>query len=233
MQKDEIDLYEGKYPRVTDILKAAESRFFTEMRENGGKPLEKTMETARELGTKVHSLAEKIVATHGTAETVEVPSGLEEFGVAIRSFLNEYVEEIIATEQVLTGHVHVIDPTNGAVAEYGFGGRTDLIARLKPAHGGAVAVFDFKTSKSLSRENGLQLAAYKMAARQRGYPVEERYAVQIKKNGSIGTGTYYVRQYDDDVLDMACWSGIVAWYYWHKKKMFERIAKQREKNGDV
>lgn len=221
-----VRLYDGQ-PAVTDVLKEAESRFFKELRDKGGAKMAKTSETARELGTKVHSLVEKIVDTHATDETVEVDPLMLDFALAIRDFLNEWVDEILLSEQALIGHVVIADPTSGEQHAYGFGGRTDLIARVTEKHGGGIAVFDFKTSKKLSREHGLQLAAYATAARQSGFDVTRRFAVQIKKHGNnTGTGKYYVREYPDHALDYSAWAGILGWFYWHKKTMFEQLARQ-------
>jgi hypothetical protein len=195
-------LYDGKYPAVTDVIGVVEKRFIADWRKRvGDREADRIMNNAKVFGTRVHTVAEALAKTHGTGETVEVPPEMVPFARAIRDFLNAWVEEIVATELRLVSH------------EYGFGGTTDLVARVREERGGGIAVFDLKTSRQLSREHGLQTAAYKILARENGHDVTRRFAVRIKKEEGAH-GKFHCREFEDHEGDEEGFLAILRFYYW-------------------
>jgi hypothetical protein len=159
------------------------------------------MNNAKVFGTRVHTVAEKLAKTHGTEHTVEVDPEMLPFARAIREFLNTWVDEVVATELRLVSH------------EFGVGGTTDLVAKVREEKGGGLAVFDLKTSRQLSREHGLQTAAYSILARENGYAVTRRFAVRIKKEDGA-QGKYHCREFEDHEGDEEAFLAILRFFYW-------------------
>lgn len=74
-------------------------------------------------------------------------------------------------------------------------------------------ILDIKTSQSIQRYVGLQIAAYRLAL---GQPMR-RATLQLKREGE-----YTIRYFDDDLLDESAWVGAVGMWKWKmtsKKRM--------------
>lgn len=107
------------------------------------------LQAASTRGTKIHSLASKLVA--GTA--VEMPPDLEPYVLAYVDFLNDFDVQPILVEAVVVSH------------EHGYCGTLDLAAGLLTADGldHETWLLDIKTGKGVYGESALQLAGYGFA----------------------------------------------------------------------
>lgn len=219
-------LYAGKYPRVTDILGVVDKPYFKEWRTKPEN--QKKLESAKVRGTKIHYIAERLAMSHASGTPVEIhdPEYVP-YARGVREFLNEYVEEVIATEQKLVSH------------EHGFGGTTDLIATVTEKHGGGLAIFDLKAVTKLQTDYKLQTAAYRIAAWENGYPVERRFAVWIKTEAGK-EGDIFVREHKDEasvimpgvgpVTDEVGFLGMLRAFYWLRASAIakaQRIAAEK------
>jgi hypothetical protein len=195
-----IRFYSGSYPSVTSVLKVIEKPHIATWRNRiGAKEADRILADAQVLGTKVHTLVEKI----GKGEDPEVEQEMQPYRVAVEKFLSTWVEEVIACEIPLVS------------SRYGFGGTADMYVRLKKSKGGGTAVVDFKTTKQgLSREHGLQAAAYGLLLIDNGYPVDRRLVVWIKKHPPEKVGELYVREYHDHREDRDGFLGALALFRW-------------------
>lgn len=94
-------------------------------------------------GTKVHELAEKLMA----GQRVAIPEGLDGYVESYVRFLDEWDVEPVLTEAVVFSHT------------YGWAGTLDAIAKVT---GLGLALYDIKTARSgVFGETGLQLAGYR------------------------------------------------------------------------
>ena len=100
-------------------------------------------DTAADLGSAVHSLAEQIAR----GESPDIPDNSLPFVTAYRRFLTEYQPEYLAVEEMVANLTH------------GYGGTLDAICRIN----GETWLLDTKTSRGAYIETSLQLAAYGMA----------------------------------------------------------------------
>ena len=117
-----------------------------------------------------------------------------------------HVEECIEVERALVSDHHR------------FGGTLDLYCRMND---GTYAVIDWKTTSSLTREHGLQLAAYAVLCREHGMTVNKRIAVRIKKDSP---GRYYARIYGDHRGDVEAFLALKTYWHWAHKSKLEKAA---------
>lgn len=170
----------------------------------GEREAHRVMEEAKVLGTKVHTLAQRLAHDSGAS----VDDGMERYGVAIQEFHALHVKRVLGTEMSFTSR------------ELGFGGTLDLYCELND---GSRAVVDYKTTKAnLTRNHGLQLAGYGLLLKERGYLVNKRICVHLRKDEP---GKWYARVYRDHREDaeafMAC---VVLWSWMHKNKLLAAVA---------
>lgn len=192
-------LYRGLYPSVTEVLKVIEKSYLDAWRHKVGRQeADRVMRNAAAFGTRVHSVAEH-VARGGW----QVNGELEPYALAIREFLDTYVDEVLNTELELVSH------------NMRFGGTVDLYCRLKD---GSYAVVDYKTSSQLTREHGLQTAAYALLCRESGKKVNRRIVVRIKKDAP---GEYYCRRYHDHGEDVQAFLSLLNYWWWRNKRMMK------------
>ncbi|MCC6934311.1 MAG: hypothetical protein IT406_01265 [Candidatus Yanofskybacteria bacterium] len=130
------------YPRVTSIVsikaKPALYRYYGGMR--SFKAADDAKEASAREGTMVHEAVEAIL--NGTHEPV--PATIEPSIDAFREFLrNNHVEPLLIEERVVSRN-------------HRYAGTIDALARIN----GVVGVLDIKTSKSVYRDYGMQIAAY-------------------------------------------------------------------------
>jgi hypothetical protein len=200
-------LYKGAgfaVPSVTEVISVADRRPYEAWRRRvGQREAHRVMEEAKVLGTKVHALAHLLAQDPMTP----VDSEMEMYGVAIKEFHALHVKQILGTEMSFTSR------------EMGFGGTLDLYCILND---GSRAVVDYKTSNGLTREHGLQLAGYALLLKERGYVVNKRVCVRLRKDKP---GTWYARVYRDHREDveafMAC---VTLWTWMHRNKLLKAVA---------
>lgn len=169
----------------------------------------RVMNEAQTLGTKVHTLANRICHGEYTLALHDalVPEDVAAYAAPIREFLDKHVAEVLATE------LELVSP------ELGYGGTLDLYCRLKD---GTCAVVDWKTTGATERKMGVQLAAYALLLRQHGYTVNRRGIVHIRKDDKR-RGTYKVRWYDDHLADVKCWKGALEVWRWKNAAKLRKL----------
>lgn len=188
-------LYRGAYPSVTTVLSVIQKRHFDDWtRKVGVLEARRITQEAAEFGTRVHALAQSIAIGEGLLLGTD-PEMLP-YATAIEEFLSEHVAEVLETE------LELVSP------RLRFGGTLDLYCRLKDS---SLAVIDWKTSAQLSREHGLQTAAYAMLLRDHGYKVNRRMVVRVKKEKP---GAYYCRHYKEHAEDVQGYLGCLNLWWW-------------------
>lgn len=148
-------------------------RFDTVEKAVGG--LYKTRDKSGERGTDVHTIAEQYGG--GVTDIAEYKdTEMEGFSKAVESFFTIVDPKVLYTEVNVYSRV------------YGYAGTADLIAEI----GEQIWLLDYKTSKAVYPEMGLQLEAYKSAdfalidGEEVTLPVMDRSAVVLlKKNGTF------------------------------------------------
>jgi hypothetical protein len=106
---------------------------------------------------------------------------------------------------------------------HAFGGTFDLYCQL---FDGAYAVVDYKTTSSLTREHGLQLAAYAVLYREHGMKVNRRIAVRIKKDNP---GAFYARTYADHAGDVEVFLALKTYWHWAHKNRLTQAGRRGQK----
>lgn len=186
-------------PSVTEAISVADRRPFDHWRKKvGAREADRVVMEAKILGTKVHALAQ----TLANDRTAPVEPEMRPYADAIKEFHALQVRRVLGTEMSFTSRA------------LGFGGTLDLYCELND---GTRAVVDYKTSSGLTREHGLQLAGYALLLKERGYVVNKRICVRLRKDEP---GRWYARVYRDHEEDveafMAC---VVLWTWMHRKKL--------------
>ena len=166
----------------------------------GQEDADKVLRNAAEFGTKLHGAAQKV------AWREPVEAEIEPYAAAVRAFLDKHVLEVLGTE------VELVNP------DLRFGGTLDLYCQLKD---GTYAVVDYKTTAQLTREHGLQLAAYALLCRKHGLRVNRRLAVRVKKNRP---GEFYVRQFEDHQEDVQAFLGLLEFWLWRHRAAVRRAS---------
>lgn len=199
-------LYRGAYPSVTTVLGVIQKRYFEDWtRKVGVLEARRVAQEAAAFGTQVHTVARSIAIDEGLVLGVE-PEMLP-YATAVEEFLSEHVVEVLETE------LELISP------RLRFGGTLDLYCRMKD---GSLAVIDWKTTASLTREHGLQTAGYAMLLRDHGYKVNRRLVVRIRKEKP---GAYYCRHYKEHAEDVQGFLGCLGMWWWeHGPKLRKKSA---------
>ena len=166
----------------------------------GREDADKVLQKAAEFGTKLHGAAQKV------AWREPVEAEIEPYAAAVRAFLDQHVLEVLGTE------VELVNPN------LRFGGTLDLYCQLKD---GTYAVVDYKTTAQLTREHGLQLAAYALLCRKHGLRVNRRLAVRVKKNRP---GEFSVRQFEDHQEDVQAFLGLLEFWLWRHRATVRRAS---------
>lgn len=192
----------GLFPSVTEVLKVIEKPYIENWRRRVGREdADKVLLEASVFGTRLHAAAVVVAKGHhdGFCTTYEVDPELVPWVEAVQRFLDQHVSEVLGTE------VELVSPT------LKFGGTVDLYCRLKD---GTYAVVDYKTTAQLTREHGLQLAAYGLLCRKNDLKVNKRFAVRIKKDRP---GEFYVRRYKDDADDVEAFLALLSFWWWRHR----------------
>lgn len=184
---------------MTDILKTVEKPYFDRWRHRVGRlEADKTMAQAQTFGTKLHAAA--VLVARNQLDAVEAE--MKPYARAVCDFLNMHAREVLHTEKELVSDQH------------GFGGTLDMYCQLWD---GAYAVIDWKTTSSLTREHGLQVAAYALLCREHGMRVNRRIVVRIKKEAP---GKFYARTYSDHAGDVEAFLALKTYWHWaHRNKI--------------
>lgn len=127
-------------------------------------------------GTAVHDFAQGL----GEGVTQPIDTNYEGYYEAVSKFFEEQSPKTILQEKVVASHKHK------------YAGRFDNYCELF----GRRVLLDYKTSNFVRSEYGLQLEAYAHVLRKAGFPVERKYILHLKKNGS-----YELIQYNDSFQD--------------------------------
>lgn len=191
------------YPSVTEILKLVENRHLEAWRHRVGRmEADRVGRDAKAFGSRVHLAAQSVA----WGEDVLAPE-MAPYVNAIREFLDGHVLEVLGTEVELVSEKHL------------FGGTLDLYCQLKD---GSYAVVDYKTSSALTREYGLQTAAYGLLCQEHGMTVNKRLVVRVKKEQP---GAWHCRRYKDHAEDLEAFLSLRNFWWWrHKKAMAKRVA---------
>lgn len=183
-----------RYPSVTEILGRMHKEYYSKWRRKiGESQADAIMDNAAAFGVSVHKVAEMVARD----KTRYVLPHMEPFAEAIQAFFDEHVEKVLGTEMELISE------------EYIFGGTCDLWCLLKD---GRHAVVDWKTTRQLTREHGLQVAAYGLLLKENGYRINHRMVVRIKKEKP---GGLYVRHYEEHENDSRAFLGACALWHWN------------------
>jgi hypothetical protein len=194
------------FPSVTEVLKITQSPYIEQWwRRVGQEDANRVLESATRFGKRLHVAAEHVA----WGRWDEVDEDLRPYARAVRRFIDEHLEAVLETE------LELVSP------RLRFGGTLDLYCRLKD---GALAVVDYKTGPALTREHGLQLAAYALLCREAGMTVNRRLGVRIKRDKP---GEFYVRHYDNDEQDVRAFLGLLDFWFWRHEKQMENKKKRR------
>src|SRR5215212_4760687 len=132
----------GLFPSVTEVLKVVEAPYIEAWRRRVGREeADRVVESATLFGKRMHVAAEQVA----WGRFDEVAPDLRPYARVVRKFLDRHVTEVLGTE------LELVNPN------LRFGGTLDLYCRLR---NGSLAVVDWKTGPSLTREHGLQSAGY-------------------------------------------------------------------------
>jgi predicted RecB family nuclease len=194
----------GLHPSVTTVLKVMERPFFADWWQKEGEKADEKMHKAQAHGTAIHKIAEGIALS----KPMELTPEMDPHAQAIRDFLDKHVAEVLGTE------IEMVSETRG------FGGTADLYCRLK---GGALAVVDYKTTLSLTRTHGVQLAGYALLLKDNGFPVQKRMAVRVKKEAGA-EGKFYARDYPDHKEDVEAFLACLRLWNWENKRKLKKLA---------
>ncbi len=188
------------FPGVTDITSIINKPHLNKWRrEYGWEESDRYMEDAKQFGTRVHEVAENAIRAGCTPQVCKcalLDKEMIPYHWAVVDFLDIYVDEVLGVEKQLV------------CPKLELGGTLDLYAKLLT---GEPAVIDFKTSRSLQAEYGLQTAAYSMLLYTNGYPVDKRWVVHLKKDRP---GEYNVKPYENDREDAEAFLSALSLWYW-------------------
>lgn len=151
-----VEPWEDGYYSVTTILAVKHNRWLWEWKMKLGKEeSEKVANEAADKGTRVHRKLEKILAGQ---KFIKIDKELLPYIVAFNNWLNEY-----CPEGDILSEVYIYSK------KYGYAGTADMICTID----GELWLVDFKTSKAIYDEYGLQVRAY-------GYAYEEMTGTKVR-----------------------------------------------------
>jgi hypothetical protein len=151
------------------------------------------LERKRALGVYVHECVEAV--NDGTLDDGALHPTAAPYVAAYRKFLTETQFVLIAGEQLM-GH-----PT------LRYAGRSDLYGLI----GAKPSLVDVKTTAALSPAVGPQTAGYGALHAEAGQPVEARYGLQLRPDG-----TYRFQRYSDP-QDWALFVSLLSLHNWRAR----------------
>lgn len=188
---------------VEAILEAKDRVTDEELYQIGEEARHKLLRKAQVKGTIVHSYVQ------GKAENLD-PTYIEPeyrpYYEAFLKFLKDH--ELAPIFQERTVHNH----------HWKYAGRLDFYGYLD----GIPVLIDFKTSKSLRAEYGLQLAAYKECLTNLGYPVQATYILHLRESGR-----YTLKEYNEPFF---AFTNLIPVFNWKldKEKPRMEVASEEE-----
>jgi len=190
----------GLFPSVTEVLKITQGPHIENWRRRVGREkADRMLQNATVFGKRLHVAAEAVAWDRWE----DVEPDLLPYAKAVRRFLDRHVMEVIGTE------LELVD------SNLRFGGTLDLYCRLRD---GSLAVVDYKSGPALTREHGLQTAAYALLCRHSKLTVNRRLGVRIKRDKP---GQFYVRHYTDHEQDVRAFVGLLNYWWWRHKNQLE------------
>jgi hypothetical protein len=133
---------------------------------------ERLLEQAGDLGSEIHKLIEWVLRVRLRAEAGPEPVVSAEAQHGFKVF-DQWAESVqlkpVLIERVVFSKLH------------GYAGTLDLMARINVNRGRQLVTLDFKTGKAVYPEALLQNAAYRVAAREMGYPEMGGLIVRLPK----------------------------------------------------
>lgn len=220
---ESLKVYEsdlGLFPSVTQILEIVNEPWRERwVARVGWEEAEKVRRDSLDLGSKVHKVAEQ-VASFGCTPKVcgcdGCPEELFPYHQAVARFIQTRVSKILGIEMTL------LSP------ELRVGGTLDLYCRL---HDGSLAIIDYKTSRSITPKNGLQLAGYSLMLHLRGEKPTRRLAVNLRKDSP---GEYAVHSFDNDSQDADAFLALRRYWYWqYGPRLEEKLNAIGEERRDI
>lgn len=197
----------GLVPSVTEVLSSVEKRYLEAWRHKVGRQeADAQMRNAQVFGTKLHAAAQQVA----WGEFAHVEEDVKPYAEAVREWIRANVADVVGTEM------------DFASVEQRFGGTLDMYCRLRD---GSMAVVDWKTNRSLTREMGLQTAAYALLCREQGLTVNKRIVVRVKKEKP---GHFYTRWYEDHVADVEGFRGLLEYWHWAHKHQMVKLQEQNK-----
>lgn len=202
-------------PSVTEVLKVLDDRVWINdwIARAGRREVDRKLNEASNLGTKVHAAAAKVARLMARGQTkVIVEPPMVPYAEAVVEFLETHTRRIIAVEKRM------------ASDRLRFGGTVDLICEM---YDGSLAVVDYKTnSNGITKVHKLQTAGYAMLAREHGYNISKRIVVRLHK-AEDKQGQWYARAALDHRQDVEVFKAcVVLWYFKHGAKL------KGKQNGD-
>lgn len=189
-------LYQGALPSVTEVIQIISKPHFEQWKKAVGSGVaDTTLRNAMQFGTRVHDAAKRVATGRPVKD-----SDLRPYAKAVEDFLEAHVAKIVKVEHELVSHWKK------------YGGTLDLYCELKD---GSRAVIDWKTTASLTREHGLQVAAYSFLCQGEKLEVDRRIAVRLKKEAP---GSYAVRQYRTYEEDLEAFFHLLGVWWWKNQR---------------
>lgn len=173
------------YPSVTTVLSIIRKPFLERWRgELGNEEADRLRDEAGDLGSMVHDYCQAIDEGKPFLKTIN-----EEIAMIVdsyRQWSKVMVKRWIRIEEVV------------CCDHYQYAGRLDRVAVLKGER--RPTVIDLKTSGAISKEMGLQLAAYQHCLEDQGLKPHRRIVVHLdKKNPGEPVRVYEFDDYDRDL----------------------------------
>ncbi len=171
----------GLWPSVTTFLNVIDKPRVREWRENlGDEAAQAALDEAADIGNVLHDCATAIAK----GEPFDVKTDLFPMVEAVQSWFENTVDIVIGTNMIVYSDL------------YRYAGETDLVAILK----GDIfpAIVDFKTSKAIFSEMGLQTASYQGAyneGKDIGDQARRRLIVRVDKTDK---GKIQTKHFTDD-----------------------------------
>jgi hypothetical protein len=169
-----------QFPRVSTVLGIINKPFLATWRGKvGNQEADRVARVATDWGTRVHAACAQLCGGPAVDEDPELWPTVNAFG----DWLTANVRDVVACERLVVSR------------QRHYAGTCDLLATLTD---GSLAVVDLKTSKQLSPEYALQLAAYRLALREEGRDVTRRLVVWLPK---AEPGVVRTQDYPDHARD--------------------------------
>lgn len=186
-----------EFPRVSTVLNCIAKPYLATWRGKvGNVEADRIAKVATDFGTRVHAACAAVCGGPAVDEDPELWPYVNGF----QAWLASEVRDVVAVEKLVVSR------------KWRFAGTCDLLAHLS---GGGLAVLDIKTSKQVSPEYALQLAAYRLALREEGRDIGHRVVVHLSK---AAPGTVSQHEYLDHERDEYTFLQCLAIFRWQQER---------------